>query len=219
MTALILLTLVTLVALLLAEFTDSHVGVWIAKPVASLGFLAVAVEAGGLDSIGAFGSSGSRYDFFVLLGLVLSWWGDFFLIPVDRPAIFRAGLASFLMAHVAYVLAFVSLGLQPLATGVAALLLVGPVLVVLRWLRPNLSAEMRIPVYLYMAVITLMVICASGAVAAGGRPLILLGATMFYVSDLAVARDRFIAPGFNNRVWGLPLYYGAQLVLATTITG
>ena len=32
-----------------------------------------------------------------------------------------------------------------------------------------------------------------------------------------VARDRFIAPGFANAAWGLPLYYGAQLVLALTL--
>jgi hypothetical protein len=47
--------------------------------------------------------------------------------------------------------------------------------------------------------------------------MILLGAGLFYVSDLAVARDRFIAPGFANAAWGLPLYYGGQLVLALTL--
>ncbi|MCP4006145.1 MAG: lysoplasmalogenase, partial [bacterium] len=58
-----------------------------------------------------------------------------------------------------------------------------------------------------------------GAVANVGRPMILLGALMFYVSDLAVARDRFVATGFDNRIWGLPLYYCGQLVLASTIAG
>ncbi|MDP7453893.1 MAG: lysoplasmalogenase family protein, partial [Arenicellales bacterium] len=68
-------------------------------------------------------------------------------------------------------------------------------------------------------VITCMVICAAGAVANAATPMILLGALMFYVSDLAVARDRFVATGFGNRVWGLPLYYGGQLVLASSIAG
>ena len=44
----------------------------------------------------------------------------------------------------------------------------------------------------------------------------LVGAVMFYGSDLAVARDRFVAPGFSNRAWGLPLYYAAQLVIAAS---
>jgi hypothetical protein len=46
---------------------------------------------------------------------------------------------------------------------------------------------------------------------------VLLGAVMFYASDLSVARDRFVKRGFLNRVWGLPLYYAAQLVLASTV--
>jgi hypothetical protein len=31
-----------------------------------------------------------------------------------------------------------------------------------------------------------------------------------------VARDRFVSHQFVNRAWGLPLYYAAQLLLATT---
>jgi hypothetical protein len=34
------------------------------------------------------------------------------------------------------------------------------------------------------------------------------------VSDLFVARDRFVQPGFVNRLLGLPLYYAAQAMLA-----
>ena len=121
------------------------------------------------------------------------------------------------MLGIAYVVAFVSLGLDPVAAGVTTLLASVPVVVVVRWLRPNLPADMVIPVYAYVAVITCMIICAVAAVAAGGCPMILVGAAMFYISDLAVARDRFVAPGFQNSVWGLPLYYGGQLVLASTI--
>ena len=193
MTTLILLTLAALAALLVAEYVGSRKGVWIAKPAASTGFLAVAVAAGALDS---------SYGLLVLLGLVLSWWGDVFLIPVERPRIFQAGIASFLLGHAAYVVAFASLGLQPVAAIVTALLMVASVMKILRWLRPHLPPEMRMPVYAYFVVITCMVICAAGAVANAATPMILLGALMFYVSDLAVARDRFVATGFGNRVWG-----------------
>jgi hypothetical protein len=40
---------------------------------------------------------------------------------------------------------------------------------------------------------------------------------MFFVSDLAVARERFIEHTFLNKTWGLPLYYGGQLLLATSV--
>jgi uncharacterized membrane protein YhhN len=46
---------------------------------------------------------------------------------------------------------------------------------------------------------------------------ILIGALAFFLSDLSVARNRFVAPGFVNRLWGLPLYYAAQLLLASSI--
>jgi hypothetical protein len=46
---------------------------------------------------------------------------------------------------------------------------------------------------------------------------VLIGAVAFYVSDLAVARQRFVRQQVLNRLWGLPLYYGAQLLLASSI--
>ena len=47
----------------------------------------------------------------------------------------------------------------------------------------------------------------------------LTGAAMFCVSDLSVARDRFVSPGFVNGAWGLPLYFGGQLLLAASVAG
>ena len=40
------------------------------------------------------------------------------------------------------------------------------------------------------------------------------GDLAFYLSDLGVARQRFVSPGLINRFVGLPLYYGAQLLFA-----
>jgi uncharacterized membrane protein YhhN len=45
------------------------------------------------------------------------------------------------------------------------------------------------------------------------------GAVLFYLSDLAVARHRFVRPAFLNRAWGLPAYYAGQLLLAWTVGG
>ena len=43
------------------------------------------------------------------------------------------------------------------------------------------------------------------------------GALLFYLSDLAVARDRFVVRRFASRAWGLPAYYLAQVLLALTL--
>jgi uncharacterized membrane protein YhhN len=42
------------------------------------------------------------------------------------------------------------------------------------------------------------------------------GAALFYLSDLAVAADRFLGGSFPHYAWGLPLYYSGQLLLART---
>ena len=44
-----------------------------------------------------------------------------------------------------------------------------------------------------------------------------VGAVLFYVSDIFVARDRFVTPSPLNQRIGLPLYYAAQIALAFSI--
>jgi uncharacterized membrane protein YhhN len=193
-------------ALLAAEYRASRVGVWLAKPAAAACFVAAGLSWGALDS---------DYGRVVLAGLALSLCGDVLLIPHGRPRVFQVGVAAFGLAHVAYLAAFAlrfeSFALAALAATVAALALFA----VLPWLRPHLPDDMKGPVRAYMIVISLMLIAAAGASPADPR--ILVGAAMFYVSDLSVARGRFVAPGFANGAWGLPLYFGAQLVIASTV--
>jgi uncharacterized membrane protein YhhN len=43
------------------------------------------------------------------------------------------------------------------------------------------------------------------------------GALLFAASDLAVARDRFVRPALRNKLWGLPAYFAAQLLLAASL--
>ena len=209
MLAWVLLTLAAVAALLFSEWRGLRAGVWIAKPLASAGFIAVALVAG---------ARGSAYGIFVLVALVLSWLGDVLLIPKAR-ASFLAGLVSFLLGHVAFAAAFVVRGVSLPVLAIAAVLLLVPMAAALRWLGPHVPDSMRIPVRAYVTVISSMAMCAAGTVFAAGNPAILAGALAFYVSDLAVARERFVAHSFTNKLWGLPLYYGAQLLLASTVRG
>jgi uncharacterized membrane protein YhhN len=207
MTFWILATLIALALLLVSEARGSRAGVWVWKPLASTGFVATALAAGALDT---------SYGRWVVVALVLSWWGDVLLIPRARAA-FALGLASFLAGHLAFAGGFVARGVSLpwlLATAIVLLL---PALVVLRWLAPHVPDALRLPVRAYVVAISSMVACAFGTWAHAGGGGLLLGALMFFVSDLAVARERFVAHGFVNKTWGLPLYYGGQLFLAASV--
>ncbi len=133
-----------------------------AKLLASSAFVLLALSAGALAS---------RYGTLILAGLVLSWFGDAFLIGTSRHW-FLLGLASFLLAHVAYVAAFVTMGIERRWVLAAAVPVVVIAAGVLSWLQPHLPAELVWPVRLYTAVISLMVITAVGTLGAGATPLI-----------------------------------------------
>jgi uncharacterized membrane protein YhhN len=152
----------------------------------------------------------------MLAALALSWIGDVLLISKE-PGGFLAGLASFLLAHVTYAGAFAVRG--PAWAWVAATLalLAVPYFLVDRWLLPHVKTSLRGLVRTYMAAISVMLALACGLLAAGHTPVIFAGALAFYLSDLAVARDRFVRESLVNRLWGLPLYYAAQLLLAWSV--
>lgn len=201
---------VAAVALLLAaERAGSRAGVRLWKPLASSAFVAAALLHGALAS---------GYGRLVLAALVLSLVGDVLLIARAQ-ATFLAGLGAFLLAHVLYAAAFVVRGVAATWTAVALVVLGVAALPVARWLLPHVPREMKGPVVAYMVVITAMVALGAGQVGLEGRALVLLAAGCFYLSDLSVARDRFVAPGFSNLTWGLPLYYLAQLLFTATLDG
>ena len=206
----ILLCTLAVAALLVAERRGSQRGKWLAKPVASAAFVAAALASGALES---------AYGRLVLLGLGLCLVGDVLLIPLRRPAVFRAGVFAFLAGHVAYTVAFLT---QPLDRGwlVAGVTGLGLALfVVWGWLQPRLEPSMRGAVAAYLLVIGAMASFALAFTGAGGPATVAIGALAFTASDVAVARDRFVQEGFLNRAWGLPLYYAAQLLIASSPAG
>lgn len=193
--------------LLLGDYRGSRLAVWLWKPLASTGFLAAALAAGALDF---------TYGRIVLAALCLCWLGDVLLIPAGERFL-RAGVLAFLLGHVAFVAAFWFRGVRLGPCALALPFVAGPAVLTLRSLRPHLSAMFRTLVTIYVSVISLMVVTAVGTFAFAPRWTILGGALAFAVSDQSVARDRFVAPGFVNRAWGLPLYYVAQLLFAASV--
>lgn len=200
-------TVVALVAYMWAEYARIDRARHIAKPTASLGFIAVALVSG---------ATGSAFGVAVLAALVLSMVGDVALLGRSHRA-FLIGLGAFLVAHLAFAAAF---GLRG-TVGQVAVLTAGAcatfgAIVFLKLLR-RIPPPLRVPVAAYITVICCMVGAAAGATAAGATWLVGVGAIAFFASDLAVALERFVNPGFTHRAWGLPLYYGAQILLALSV--
>ncbi|MFH1035607.1 MAG: lysoplasmalogenase [Pseudomonadota bacterium] len=160
------------------------------------------------------------YFHLVLAGLVLGLAGDVCLALPGKQA-FRAGLLAFLAGHVLYVAAFAGLVAPARWLGPVSALLALAAVAVFLWLRRRVGS-LLLPVCAYILVISLMLAGAwavhaqAGLPAAGGRA-VLWGALFFYLSDLLVARDRFVKSQFSNRLLGLPLYYAGQFLLAFSV--
>ena len=156
----------------------------------------------------------------IILGLIFCLTGDVFLaLPGDN--MFRFGLAAFLLGHMLYVSAFLYLARMNQWTVIGLVTGIFAIGAVYMWLRSHLGS-MKIPVILYMIVITAMVVgawtvLAESELRISGRILIFIGALSFYFSDIFVARQRFLKPEFINRLIGLPLYYCGQFMLAFSI--
>lgn len=194
---------IALLGLLFAEYREHFLGRAICKTTASSCFVLLAVSLGATNSF---------YGQLLLSAMLLCWLGDVLLIKVGQGALFMAGIAAFLFGHVLYAFAFWQLELSALPMWLLAGLMIPALILTLRYLRPHLDSSMQVAVLAYMVAISIMVIIAAGA----GFWLGLM-AVLFAVSDLSVARDRFVKSGFSNVVWGLPLYYLSQFGIAASL--
>jgi uncharacterized membrane protein YhhN len=200
--------LLAVAGLLTAEVRGRSAARAFFKIVASLCFVLVAL---------ALQAMASRYGQLVLLALALGAAGDACLLS-RRSAAFLAGLAFFLLAHVAYALAFASgaFDLRALVLGLAAMATFG--VGTLRWLWPHLGGAYRLAVGAYVtAIVAMCAMALARSAAPAASPWAAVGALAFAASDIAVARERFVRPALVNRLWGLPVYYAAQLLIAWTV--
>lgn len=181
---------------------------WLGKPLAALAFIAAGLSWGALDS---------AYGQWILAGLVFGALGDVLLIPAGTGRVFLGGMIAFALGHFFYVVGFAQLPLSTFGLVLGSVGMGAFSFAIFRWLMPNVPTEFKGPVAAYIVIIGLMVITSIGASVAGASSLIVIGATGFALSDLAVARHRFVAPGNINRTWGLPLYFASQLIIAATV--
>lgn len=207
----LLFPLILTVSLLVrAEFLERRRQVYFFKPLSTL----LVIIAAGTSLLEP--TRNLWYTVGVLIGLVLSLGGDVALMFEGRKA-FVIGLVLFLMAHIAYIIVFTSLGrFSPWdILSATLLLLAGAGFYTL--IRPALG-PLKGPVIAYMVVISLMVHRAFSALASplfrlGQALMVAGGALLFYTSDVILAANKFWKP-WRYHHFSLALYYGGQFLIA-----
>ena len=201
--------IILLTGLLNAEKKESLKGILLTKPFLSALFIAALF-------LGF--KAPSTYFYLIFAGLIFCYIGDICLAFFFKKKIFTIGLAAFLIGHILYAAAFFYMSKIGVSTWIslALVLIVGSVVFVK--LKPYLGT-MFVPVIVYIVIISIMVVAAAtllsnSSLSYQARLMSFCGALCFYVSDIFVARHRFVKKEFINRLIGLPLYYTAQFLIA-----
>lgn len=162
----------------------------------------------------------ARYYQFLLAGLICCLGGDICL-AFPRDKMFLTGLVSFLLGHVFYLFGFFYVSDPGVWSWAGSIIILFISIAIYLRLKPHLGS-MRIPVLLYIVVITVMLsgawsVFADSGLTLSGRIMVITGALLFYISDVFVARDRFLKKEFLNKLIGLPLYFAGQFILAFSV--
>lgn len=198
-----------------AEYKGPRTQVYIFKPLTTSLILLMALLSP--VSVSVF------YKYAVVAGLLFSLGGDVFLmLPSDR---FVAGLVSFLVGHLCYIAAFVSVGgFYTSGWGLLPFLLYGIIIAAI--LLPSVPGPLRGPVVAYILVILVMAWQALGnwqSLRDWGQTgqswalLAFAGATFFVISDSVLAIDRFRLKFKAARLTVLSTYFLAQWLIALSV--
>ena len=150
-----------------------------------------------------------------VVALALCLAGDVALMPVvDK---FVVGLGSFLLGHVVFIVLFVQYGLDaPRLAGVAILLAAVLVMsignIIVRGAATQ-EAALKAPVTAYLLVISAMT--AFGW--ATGKPWVIVGATLFVISDSILGWRQFVRTRPWMAVAVMVTYHGAIASLAISL--
>ncbi|WP_027002719.1 lysoplasmalogenase [Hugenholtzia roseola] len=151
-----------------------------------------------------------------LAALFCAWVGDAALLyDKTNSLFFLAGLSAFLVAHLIYIFIFRSSVVSPSGRtwsqiGLDAFPFVASGAILYGYLYTWLSFEMKIAVFVYAAVIVLMVYMAlqrTGQVSSQSAKWVYYGAFFFIISDGCLALDTF--------VYGINIPYAGVVVMLT----
>lgn len=161
----------------------------------------------------------------LLSALLFSWIGDVILLFADIAEIyFILGLLSFLIAHLSYSVLFNKqiigeIQINKILFAVGSLLIAFYLTAMILVLIPRLG-ELKIPVIIYAAVISTMLLFAFNGYLIWKKPgalYIFLGAVAFVASDSILAFDKFYAPIQKSSFFIMLTYLVAQYLIVVGI--
>lgn len=186
---------------------------WLFKPMAmALALIAVGLQWRASAAFAALRRP-ARGAAWLAAALAASMAGDVFLM---LPGLFIPGLASFLLAHLAYI-ALLRQDAPWFAhrASLVATLVLGAAMYAVLW-HGGLPEALRLPVAAYVLVIALMAAQALGRARhlGGSAPgCVAVGACFFMASDSLLAINRFVQPFDGAQAGVLSTYYVAQLLI------
>lgn len=191
-----------------AEYKGPRVHVYVFKPLTMVFIILLALQGARPDA--------SLYKYAILAGLGFSLVGDIFLmLPLKRVI---AGLVSFLVAHLCYIVAF-SANIPFSVSGFLPALFLLYVIIMFVVLFPHLG-KMKLPVLVYELVIVMMAWRAVerwAQIGDTGALLALAGAILFVISDSAWATNQFVRRYKSAQVLILGSYFCAQWLIALSV--
>ena len=208
---LVLFTLAVVLAVILTLIGYYWPIVWLVyifKPIATVLLSLIAISS--------WISNRSAYAQWIVVGLVFSLLGDVLLMWPNH--YFLAGLAAFLVTHVAYLVAFTRDCKFPARLFIWFAYVVAAI-ACYALLLPTLPRGLRIPVAAYTALLSTMASQAMGrflATETSYARRAALGALLFLLSDLLLAFDRFRSPLLWSTVLILVPYYIGQWLIASS---
>ncbi|CAA9203089.1 hypothetical protein FLA105534_04417 [Flavobacterium bizetiae] len=161
----------------------------------------------------------------LLSALLFSWIGDVILLFADIAEIyFILGLLSFLIAHLSYCVLFNKqiigeIQINKILFAVGSLVIAFYLTAMILVLIPRLG-ELKIPVIIYAAVISTMLLFAFNGYLIWKKPgalYIFLGAVAFVASDSILAFDKFYAPIQKSSFFIMLTYLVAQYLIVVGI--
>lgn len=161
----------------------------------------------------------------LLSALLFSWIGDVILLFADIAEIyFILGLLAFLIAHLSYCVLFNKqiigeIQINKILFAIGSLLIAFYLTAMILVLIPRLG-ELKIPVIIYAAVISTMLLFAFNGYLIWKKPgalYIFLGAVAFVASDSILAFDKFYAPIQKSSFFIMLTYLVAQYLIVVGI--
>ena len=188
------------------EYTNNYALFKLFKPLTTILIIGIPI---------LFGNKNNKvYNRTIIAALIFCLGGDIFLFNPDN---FVFGLASFLVGHLIFAYAFISIkgfGKNLLSLSILGLV-AGAYLI---YLKPNLD-DLFIPVLFYITAIVFMnwqAICLYLKEKNNVYLLLAVGATLFTFSDVVIAFNKFITPFELSGVIILSCYWIAILLMANS---